>query len=155
MYAAEHESLVRFAGLVAADAARGEDLAAEALARFMVASRRKPIDDAGAYLRRTVVNLIIGAARRDKVARRHEHELDVPRRPVTDGGDALADRERLWVALGSLPVRSRATLVLRFYLDQSVEQVAELLGVAPGTVKSTSARSLEQLRLILEEDGDG
>ena len=45
--------------------------------------------------------------------------------------------------------------MLRYYLDQSVEQVAGLLDMAPGTVKSISARSLDVVRSALEEDGDG
>jgi RNA polymerase sigma-70 factor (sigma-E family) len=154
VFDAEHEPLIRFAGLLAADAAKGEDLAAEALARFVVASRRKVITEPGPYLRRTVVNLVIGTARRNRVARRHAHQLDHPSPPVADAEDTLAERDRLWDALRALPVRSRAIVVLRFYLDLSVDQVADLLRMAPGTVKSTSARSLEQLRATLEEEAD-
>ncbi|GAA2606476.1 hypothetical protein GCM10010399_41770 [Dactylosporangium fulvum] len=38
-------------------------------------------------------------------------------------------------------------LILRFYLDHSVEETAEILGVSPGTIKSQSARALKQLRI--------
>jgi len=155
VYAAEHADLVRFAGLLAADARQGEDLAAEALARFLVVSRRKAIDDAGAYLRRTVANLFIASTRRDRVARRNAHRLPRPVSPAAESEEALADRDRLWEALAALPSRSRTVLVLRYYLDQSVEQVAELLDIAPGTVKSISARSLDVVRSTLEEDLDG
>ena len=155
VYAAEHSGLVRFAGLLAGDSRQGEDLAAEALARFLVVTRRKTIDDASAYLRRTVVNLFIASTRRDGVARRNAHRLERPASLDRASEEALADRDRLWEALDTLPSRSRAVLVLRYYLGQSVEQVAGLLDMAPGTVKSISARSLDVVRSALEEDGDG
>lgn len=54
-------------------------------------------------------------------------------------------------ALAALPVDQRAVVVLRFWLDWSVGDVAEALGVAPGTVKSRQSRALYRLRDGLEE----
>jgi RNA polymerase sigma factor (sigma-70 family) len=53
-------------------------------------------------------------------------------------------------ALARIPARQRATLVLRFWEDQSVEQTAQALGCAEGTVKSQTARGLVALRAALE-----
>jgi len=69
------------------------------------------------------------------------------------GNDAVPDsqvdeREALWQLLGSLGKRQQAVVVLRFYLDLSVEETAEILGIAPGTVKSQSSRALETLRKL-------
>jgi RNA polymerase sigma-70 factor (sigma-E family) len=68
--------------------------------------------------------------------------------------DAALD---LGAALATLPVRQRATLVLRFYCDLSVEQSAQVLGCTPGTVKSQTAKALQAMRRLLgtESDIDG
>jgi DNA-directed RNA polymerase specialized sigma24 family protein len=52
-------------------------------------------------------------------------------------------------ALATLPARARAVVVLRYWADLSVEQVADMLGCSPGTVKSQSARALDKLRAVL------
>jgi DNA-directed RNA polymerase specialized sigma24 family protein len=64
----------------------------------------------------------------------------------------LGVRDELWEALGKLPYRQRAAIVLRFYEDLSEEQTARVLGCAVGTVKSSVSRGLQQMR---EEMDDG
>ena len=49
-------------------------------------------------------------------------------------------------ALDTLTVHQRAVVVLRYFEDRSQDEVAELLGVSPGTVKSTASRAVAQLR---------
>jgi DNA-directed RNA polymerase specialized sigma24 family protein len=49
-------------------------------------------------------------------------------------------------------VRDRAIVVLRHWEDQSVEAVAEILGVSVSVVKMQNARSLTRLRALLGED---
>jgi DNA-directed RNA polymerase specialized sigma24 family protein len=62
------------------------------------------------------------------------------------------DRVLLTAALSGLSKRHRAVLVLRFWADLSVEQVADLLGCSTGTVKSQTSRGLVNLRAALETD---
>ena len=52
-------------------------------------------------------------------------------------------------ALATLPAKARAVVVLRYWADLSVEQVADMLGCSPGNVKSQSARALDKLRAVL------
>jgi DNA-directed RNA polymerase specialized sigma24 family protein len=54
-------------------------------------------------------------------------------------------------ALATLPPRGRAVVVLRYWADLSVEQVADVLGCSTGNVKSLSARGLDRLRVVLGE----
>ena len=69
--------------------------------------------------------------------------------------DASSDeRELLRTALLRVPERRRAVLVLRFWLDLSIEQTADLLGCSPGTVRSQSTRGLNDLREALGRDLD-
>ena len=56
-------------------------------------------------------------------------------------------------ALATLPPKMRVVVVMRYWADLSVEQVADLLGCSTGNVKSQSARGLDKLRAVLEEDG--
>ncbi len=57
-------------------------------------------------------------------------------------------------ALGQLPPRSRAVLVLRYVDDHSIEAVAQMLGVTQAAVKSLTTRGLAQLREALGADAD-
>jgi RNA polymerase sigma factor (sigma-70 family) len=60
--------------------------------------------------------------------------------------ELVDDRVGLWSALGRLPVRQRAVLVLRFFEDLTEVQTARALGVSVGTVKSQTSRALARLR---------
>jgi RNA polymerase sigma factor (sigma-70 family) len=75
----------------------------------------------------------------------------------TGGDESSVQREmplppdrRLVESLQRLPVGQHAVLVLRFYLDWSVNQTAEALGVSPGTVKSRQHRALTRLAASME-----
>lgn len=62
----------------------------------------------------------------------------------------LEIRDELVTALGQLPPRQRAVLVLRYFLDLSEAETSRALGCTPGTVKSTAAKALARLRTHLE-----
>ncbi len=77
----------------------------------------------------------------------------VPESPApTDLAAAAGDRLTVLAALARIPPRQRAVLVLRYWEDQSVEQVADLLDCSPGTVKSQAARGLQTLRELLDDE---
>jgi len=52
-------------------------------------------------------------------------------------------------ALATLPPKTRVVVVMRYWADLSVDQVADLLGCSAGNVKSQSARGLDKLRAVL------
>jgi RNA polymerase sigma-70 factor (sigma-E family) len=107
--------------------------------------------DAEAYVRRTMVNLHISRWRR---LRRETLVHSVPDAPGPDTADTAAlDREPLWAALRSLPPKQRAVIVLRYYEDLSEAQIADVLGVTRGTVKSHASKAMANLRTRLATEG--
>ncbi|GAA3074020.1 SigE family RNA polymerase sigma factor [Streptomyces roseofulvus] len=99
----------------------------------------------GGYLRRTMTNLHISAWRRRKVSEYPTEEL-----PETVGEtDAMRGTELravLWQALARLPELQRTMLVLRYYEGRTDPEIAEILDISVGTVKSSIWRSLRRLR---------
>ncbi|MDI5970144.1 SigE family RNA polymerase sigma factor [Streptomyces sp. SL13] len=99
----------------------------------------------GGYLRRTMTNLHISAWRRRKLNEYPTEEL-----PETPGdGDAMSGTELravLWQALAKLPETQRTMLVLRYYEGRTDPEIADILGISIGTVKSSIWRSLRRLR---------
>ena len=138
--------LRRTAFLLCGDWHTAEDLAQTTLAKMFVAWRRvSQLDAVHAYATRTLVNSYLASMRRKRAAELLLSRL--PDRPV----EPQAPELRLVVlgALATLPPRARAVVVLRYWEDLSIEQVAGLLGCSPGNVKSQSARSLDKLRAVL------
>ena len=93
--------------------------------------------------------------------RRHRHDELADDSPIADprpdhdpalAADAGDLRDRILVALGQLPPKLRAVIVLRFYDDLSVAKTAEALGCTEGTVKSQTSDALARLRTVLGDD---
>jgi RNA polymerase sigma-70 factor (sigma-E family) len=139
--------LRRTAFLLCGDWHTAEDLAQTTLTKMFVSWRRIRRQDAAfSYASRTLVNTYI-ASRRGR--RASEIVTDVlPERLVMP--DSPETRMVVMAALATLAPRARAVVVLRFWADMSVEQVAEVLGCSEGTVKSQTARALDKMRPVLE-----
>lgn len=135
--------LLRTAFLLTHDESSAEDLLQTALVRVWRAWPR--IDgDPLPYARRVVLNAYVSAWRRrwrDEVPT--AELLDVPHDP----SGAVEERDEMWSALGRLPRRMRAVLVLRFFEDLTETQTAEVLGISVGTVKSQTSKALAKLRI--------
>jgi DNA-directed RNA polymerase specialized sigma24 family protein len=81
---------------------------------------------------------------------------DLPPAPIALGDTGLVnDRDQLERGFARLSLEHRAVLVLRYYLDLSVDEVAEALGISPGTAKSRLNRARAKLRLALHADEPG
>ncbi|MFC7248201.1 SigE family RNA polymerase sigma factor [Catellatospora aurea] len=111
------------------------------------------LDDRAAldqYARKVLLRVFLDERRRpwrrETSVEPHSFHLDT----ATTGGLSAVEASFLHQALVRLPKRRRAVLVLRYWADMSVEQVAETLDCSTGTVKSQSARGLSQLRDELE-----
>ncbi|WP_408898309.1 SigE family RNA polymerase sigma factor [Nocardioides sp. R1-1] len=135
--------------LTAGDHHLAEDLVQGVLVRLYLAwSRATRRGGVEAYARRALVNAFIDHRRRPSVARERVTDV-VPEREAAAADEAV-DAELL-AALGGLPERMRAAVVLRHVADLSVEDVADALGCSPGTVKSQTARGLAKLRELLPQ----
>jgi len=153
--AARSPRLLRTAYLLCRDWALAEDLLQTALARAWEAWRRVE-GDPEPYVRKILVNAYASWWRRRSNAEQPTDRIPEPDPEDRDPHARLADREALWQALGRLPRRQRAVLVLRYFEDLSVEEIARTLGCSTGTVKSQASRALAKLRLDWRErDWDG
>ena len=138
--------LRRAAFLLCGDWHMAENLAQTALAKVFVSWRRIARQDAAhAYATRTLVNTYLADKRRKRPAEVLTGKL--PERP--DEPPPPEARIVVLGALATLPAKARAIVVLRYWADLSVEQVADMLGCSPGNVKSQSARALDKLRAVL------
>ncbi len=122
-----------------------DDVVAETVARLYRHWRRVTgAANPDAYAARVLTNAWRDESKRSW--RRREQSDEAMPVIATVGDPDVVEREALWQLLESLGERQRAVLVLRFYLDVSVEETAELLGISQGTVKSQAARGLATLR---------
>jgi RNA polymerase sigma-70 factor (sigma-E family) len=128
--------LLRLAHLLTGSPTAAEDVVHDAFIGF---ARAKSVQDPAAYLRRSVVNLSTNVHRRTRRERLHLAT-------VTEAVVQPAEVDETWQLVRTLPPRQRAVLVLRFYLDLSEAETAQVLGCRPGTVKSTSSRALAKLK---------
>lgn len=136
----------RVALLLTGDRDVAEELVAEAVARTLPRWRSGDVVDVGAYLRTVVVNLASRRWRRRRLSAGRDHAaLEWLPRPV-DGDAVVSERDAVLQSVWRLAPRRRAVVALRFYDDLSEAQIAEVLGVRVGTVKSQLSRALEQLR---------
>jgi RNA polymerase sigma factor (sigma-70 family) len=101
------------------------------------------------YARRVVVSQAASWWRRRSS---HEPPLLLRDEPVrADRTEDVAEHDRVWQAVLSLPPRQRAVMVLRYYEDLSEAEIAETLAMAPGTVKSHSHAAKRLLADLLGE----
>ena len=140
---ARSQALVRSAYLLMQDEGLAEDLVQTALTKSWFAWHR--IDDPEAYVRRVMVTTATSWWRRRWIGEtpsgeRFAENADLRTEPSADAQD-------LWDAIGRLPRRQRAVIVLRYMEDRTESETADLMGCAVGTVKSQGAKALAKLRL--------
>ena len=135
-------ALLRTAYLLVQDEGLAEDLLQTALTKAWFAWGR--INDPDAYVRRIMTTTSASWWRR----RWHRETPSAEPAPhqVAAGSNEPADAHDLWVAIGHLPRRQRAVVVLRYLEDRTEAETASLMGCSVGTVKSQCAKALAKLR---------
>ncbi|WP_350281044.1 SigE family RNA polymerase sigma factor [Kribbella sp. HUAS MG21] len=137
-------TLVRSAVLLGCTPSEAEDLVQSVLERCLLKwNRVRAAEDRDAYVHRVLVNCFRSSRRR-----RWHGELPSASLPEGVGGDptdAVDDTDAVRRALDRLPGDQRTAVVLRYYAHLSEQQMASVLGVAPGTVKSRLSRAVKAL----------
>jgi len=145
--------LLRYAVMLTGDQHTAQDLVQDTMVRVQLNWRRVAASDSpDGYVRKMLTNQFIDL-RRGSWLRRVllRAEPDPVRAVPFDHADESAERDRVWGMLAKLPRRQRAALVLRYYEDLPDADIAEVLGCAIGTVRSSISRALATLRAELVE----
>jgi RNA polymerase sigma-70 factor (sigma-E family) len=155
LFREHHGELVRLAVLMVGDLPTAEDVVQDVYASLHSRwSERAAPDSIVPYVRACVLNGCRSVQRRRAIGRRigAEHR-DEERTSAAAESEAILseDRREVLAALTRLPRRRREVLVLRYYLGLSEAEIAAVLGISPGTVKSTAARGLAALARDLGE----
>ena len=143
LYAAHFDHLVRLAALLVGSAGAAEDIVQDAFAKLLDRLSRIAVPEAWLWV--TVINACRNERRRLGTARRYAARIATG--PI--GIDEPV--HELVASLRRLPHRQRAVVVLRFYLDLPEAEIATVLGVRLGTVKSSLHRALARLQLEVEQ----
>ena len=142
--AARWPRLVRAAVLLGCGSHEAEDVTQTALTRCLVSwSRVQRADDRDAYVYRVLVNTFTDTRRRRWRGEQPTEHL--PEVATADGTRDVIVRDAVDRALAKLSADQRAAVVLRYYANLTEVQMAAVLDVAPGTVKSRTSRALAAL----------
>ncbi len=138
--------LQRTAWLLTGSWEEAEDLVQTSLAKaWRHWDRVCAADNPEAYTRRVLLNSFLSARRRRWWAEKPHEAVQPP--PIGDSTDLVALRTSVLAALARLPARQRAAVVLRYFNDLPEAKVADIMGCRLGTVKSTTAKALDRLRV--------
>lgn len=149
------EGVYRFAYLKVGDQQAAEDLAQEALVR---AYRSLDRFDVTRPLRPWLLSIVANLSRnalRDRsrylrAVQRWLSEFGLSGRAGPAPGVEHDDSQALWSAIRELPARDQNVIYLRYFVELSVEETAQVIGAAPGTIKSRTHRALGRLKGLLQ-----
>jgi RNA polymerase sigma-70 factor (sigma-E family) len=144
-------ALRHLAYLLCGDEHLANDIVQQTITKLFVRWRRlQHIEHLDRYVRTMLVNTFLDERRRpwSRVVRLVDRPVEPPPAPDQPVEETIVVR----AALAKMPRKQQVVLVLRFLCDLSIEEVAEIMGCSPGTVKSQSSRGLTKLRELLEGD---
>lgn len=158
LFEQEGQSLVRLARIFVDDRNAAEDIVQEAFIRLARSAHRiKDETKAAPYLRSIVLNLARDNNRRGLVSLRHHLPTDDRRASTEDEIELREDQQQVIDALRELPLRQRNALVLRYYEELGIEDIASAMGISRNSVKTHLRRGLAALEARLgtaDEGGD-
>lgn len=150
-FVSEHRPVLMQAArlLTAGDHAQAEDLVQTTLTKLYVQwPKVRRTDNPVGYARRSLTHVFIDEGRR--AFRTRERVVAEPPGSEEQVADDHELRASVLAALGGLPPRQRAAVVLRHWFDLDVDQTARILNCSTGTVKSQTSKALRHLRDSLE-----
>ncbi|GAA1390852.1 RNA polymerase sigma factor [Catellatospora chokoriensis] len=142
VYRDHRDGLVRLAYLLTGSREQAEDLVQQAFATSW--DRWSAIDQPLPYLKRAIVNMANDTRRRSIRDRLFRQRARVE--PITE----VPELDETWAHIKTLPPRQRAVVVLHYYDDRPLNEIAELLSRPAATVRSDLRRALERLRKVLK-----
>ena len=149
-FAASWPRLFRTTYAIAGDRQLTEDALQTAFAQAWASwPKVRAATDRLAYVRRMAINAALSRHRRSS-SRRERAVAVVPDAARPSGEDAFLSSDATWQAVQGLPPRQRAVVVLRYYEDLTEQEIADVLGCRPGTVKSQASAALASLRARLD-----
>ena len=152
LFTQEAHRLVALARFFTDDRTAAEDLVQEAFIRLARNTGRiRDADKAAAYLRSIVVNLARDHNRRGLVSLRHRPPAAGDEPSAEETASMEESRREVVEALRCLPRRQRECLALRYYLELSIDEIADALGVSGNSVKTHLKRGLRGLAAALED----
>ncbi|MFT3872495.1 MAG: sigma-70 family RNA polymerase sigma factor [Nocardioides sp.] len=154
VYASSARGLVGYLTVLTGSRTDAEELTQDAFVKLLQHwPKVREYDDPVAWLRQVATRAAISRARRRQVATLGLRRLSTTAPLTTPGPSATVEHSvDVDAALATLPLTHRAVVLLHYLHDLSVAEIASLLGVAPGTVKSRLSRARSALAPLLEED---
>ena len=137
LYREQSDRLRGLAYLMTGGREAAEEIVHDAFIR--IHGRWATLDAPGAYLRTTVVNLCLDWQRRRATER--QRTAGLVERPA-----APPEIDETWDLLAQLPQDQRVALVLRYYEDLPIDEIARLMGCPPVTVRTRIHRAIAKLR---------
>jgi RNA polymerase sigma-70 factor (ECF subfamily) len=154
VYAASSRRLIGLLTVMGGSAADAEEITQDAFVKLLEKwPRVREYDDVEAWLRTVAVRMLISRHRRRRVASTGLLRLSAGNR-LTAPASSADDRVDLAAALATLPVSHRAAVLLHHVHDLPVDEVAAILRVPAGTVKSRLSRARTALAPLVGDDSE-
>ncbi len=148
LYDQHYRSLVKLASMYVDTSEAAEEVVQDAFVKLVAGNYVIVQGREVAYLRRMVLNGARSLLRKRRVRRLHPPDKPGLVAAAEVSGVANTERDEMLAALRELPEKQAAVLILRYYLDLSEADIAETLGMAPGSVKSHAHRGLKKLENV-------
>jgi RNA polymerase sigma factor (sigma-70 family) len=145
LFAAEYPAVLRTAYLICRDTHQAQDITQDAFVELLRHwGKVSQYDRPGAWVRKVAIRKLVKSARRDVRRRAAEAGFDPPTPMEPVDVDLLR-------AVGELPVRQRTAVVLYYYEDRPIQEVAELLDCSASTAAVHVHRARAKLESLLQE----